>query len=420
MVDFKVKSTFQYHVAASNLVTMISPLEFLPAYPPHHLLMTRALQIAACLFLVCLSPLSAYAERELTIGSPAPALDIEHWLQDGNGFFKHVTTFKPGKVYVVEFWATWCGPCIMSMPHLAELQNKFRGRGVQIISVSDESVDEVNALLSQQHPQANRSFSEISSAYSLTADPDRSTHVDYMDAAKQDGIPTSFIVGKTGKIEWIGHPAELDAPLEAVVTDQWDRDKFKKNFQSQAEFKVAMQKLAMLAGAGKYDQAIELAEGEMKRAKDDDLTAMVAQWTDIRFDLMLSAGKIDQAGIEYYQAFITKIKDDPIALGRFGYSLYSTAQEGGKLGPLAGDVIKAIDNVQATAPADVAPFLHNTVAHLYVVENKIQKAIEAQQLAVDKADDRQKRRLIPFLDQLKSQLGEDSSEESDETEATDK
>ena len=67
--------------------------------------------------------------QDLKVGSAAPELAIEHWLQDGNGFFKPVTKFEKGKVYVVEFWATWCGPCIQSMPHLAEIQNKYRGQG---------------------------------------------------------------------------------------------------------------------------------------------------------------------------------------------------------------------------------------------------------------------------------------------------
>ena len=43
----------------------------------------------------------------LTIGSKAPALDVEFWVQNGEGSFKEVTDFKPGKVYIVEFWATW-------------------------------------------------------------------------------------------------------------------------------------------------------------------------------------------------------------------------------------------------------------------------------------------------------------------------
>jgi len=46
----------------------------------------------------------------LTIGSKAPSIDVEHWVSDGNGKFKPVTEFEADKVYVVEFWATWCGP----------------------------------------------------------------------------------------------------------------------------------------------------------------------------------------------------------------------------------------------------------------------------------------------------------------------
>lgn len=44
----------------------------------------------------------------LTIGSKAPPLNVEHWISNGNGQFKPVTTFTPGRVYVVEFWATSC------------------------------------------------------------------------------------------------------------------------------------------------------------------------------------------------------------------------------------------------------------------------------------------------------------------------
>ena len=370
--------------------------------------MTRALLLIVIGF-VTVAPSTVYADETLTIGSRAPNIDIEHWLQDGNGFFKPVKTFEQDKVYVIEFWATWCGPCIMSMPHLAELQNRFRGRGVQIISVTDESVDEVNALLNQQHPQANLSFGDISSAYSLTCDPDRSTHAAYMNAAKQSGIPTSFVVGKTGKIEWIGHPAELEAPLEAIVTDQWDRKKFHKTFQAKARYTAAMQKLTMLAGAGKFDRAIALVDTELAVAKQNDMLELVNQWVDIRFSLMLSAGRIDDATIAYYRSFIDDIKDNPIALGRFGYSLFSAHQEGGKLGPLAAEVIQAIDDAKVSSPAESLPFLHNTRAQLYLVDNKIAQAIDAQQDAIDSADERQKRRMIPFLDQLKAKLASETA-----------
>ena len=218
------------------------------------LLLTPVLCWALCAWTLQSPTASA---KELGIGSPAPPLDIEHWIQDGNGFFSPVKKFEAGKVYVVEFWATWCGPCIMSMPHLAALQDKYRGRDVQIISVSDESTDEVKDLLAKDNEQVGKTFAEITSAYSLTTDPDRSVHDDYMEASNQQGIPTSFIVGKSGLIEWIGHPMELDEPLEAVVTDSWDREKFKEELKVQQEFEKNMERISMLAGAGKFAEALK-------------------------------------------------------------------------------------------------------------------------------------------------------------------
>lgn len=140
--------------------------------------------------------------EEFGVGSKAPELDIEHWLSDGKGKFKKVTSFADGNIYVVEFWATWCGPCIASMPHLAEMQEKLAEKKVQIISVSDEDLETVEGFLKRELPSDDeKTYADLTSAYCLTADPDKSVYKDYMLAAKQNGIPTAFIVGKKGIIE---------------------------------------------------------------------------------------------------------------------------------------------------------------------------------------------------------------------------
>ena len=89
-------------------------------------------------------------DAALTIGSKAPSLDIEHWISNGNRAFAEVTDFESDQVYVVEFWATWCGPCVRSMPHLVELQEKFKD-SVQVVSVSNEDLDTVNAFLERPY-----------------------------------------------------------------------------------------------------------------------------------------------------------------------------------------------------------------------------------------------------------------------------
>jgi thiol-disulfide isomerase/thioredoxin len=370
---------------------------------PQSKIMMRAFFFVVCsLALLIVHRAPAAADQALSIGSVAPSLDIEHWIQDGNGFFKPVTKLRKGKVYVVEFWATWCGPCIMSMPHLAETQNKYRGRDVQIISISDESLDEVESVLSQPHPRAGKTFGEVTSAYCLTTDPDRSVHESYMEAANQNGIPTSFIVGKTGQIEWIGHPMEMDEPLEAVVEGKWDREKFKKVFDAKAEFEAGLEKLSMLAGAGKFEDAIKFAEAELKKAKASEIEELIVEWTDIRFSLMVSSGKITDPLVAYYRKQIEAMKDNPIHLAQFGYSLYEAYQQGGDLGPLDTDIIEAIQASKEKAPVDAGVFLNNTIAQLYAADGQWDNAIKSQKQAIEAAgaDDRQKRRLEPFLESL--------------------
>lgn len=360
------------------------------------LLLAATIAAALCFWTVDRPQASA---KEFGIGSTAPALDIEHWIQDGNGFFKPVKTFDAGKVYVVEFWATWCGPCIASMPHLAELQNKYRGHGVQIISVSDETLDEVNDLLGSENEALGKTFAEITSAYSLTTDPDRSVYIDYMEAANQSGIPTSFIVGKSGIVEWIGHPIELEEPLEAVVNDSWDREAFKKQLEMQKQFEQDLEKMSMLAGAGRFDEAIKLIEERKEATKD---TLLFEQWTSIGYQVKLSAGLIDEDVVAYFREQLQAMKGHSDSLEELARWLNGRAQAGIEIGPVAREVLAALKSEIETASPDMKLRLNDVFVRLSAETGDLTGAIAAQQASIDAtSNERTKARLQLLLDELK-------------------
>jgi len=113
-------------------------------------------------------------------------------------------TISPGKVYVVEFWATWCPPCRDSIPHLTALQKKYEGR-VTFIGVSQEPVDVVKPFVTAQAEQMD---------YTVAVDTTKKVGRGYMIAFGQGGIPHAFVVDGAGKVVWRGHPLE---PIEPVL-----------------------------------------------------------------------------------------------------------------------------------------------------------------------------------------------------------
>src|SRR5947199_3428540 len=87
------------------------------------------------LSLACLVSLSVAANAQ-----EAPALKVTQWLQAPEGFDGKWSGLH-GKVVVLEFWATWCAPCIGAIPHLNQLANEFKDRGVAFLAVTDDDKD---------------------------------------------------------------------------------------------------------------------------------------------------------------------------------------------------------------------------------------------------------------------------------------
>ena len=343
----------------------------------------------------------APAVKELNVGDKAPALDIETWLNEGQGYFKPVTKFKEGHVYVIEFWATWCGPCRISMPMLAELQNKYRGQDVQVIGVSNESTDLIATMLKQQHAELGKTFGEITSAYSLATDPDNSVHADYMEATGSEGIPTAFIVGKTGILEWYGSPFDMDEPLEKVVDDTWDMAAFKAEMDAKKQLQKNIQTVAGLEEAGKYDEAIAFSAARAKDAPNEQISGY---WNSIQNMLKLVSNKMDDETKAYFADQFEMLQTEGNLQGilQLSNELYSVSEMGGETEPLGKQAIAVVEAIGVDdAPEEYVPYYHNTLAHLFEMTGDFKKAAAAQTKAMSLLDVRQQQRMLPYLKELR-------------------
>ena len=160
----------------------------------------------------------------LAPGSKAPEIDLAAVLHGPD-----IRPFSGDQVIVVEFWATWCGPCLANMPHLSALQQQY-GPTVQFIAVTPEDEELVTAFLSQE-VKDDQTWGDILS-YTIGLDRNQKTYANFMHAAQQQGIPCAFVIDKTGLIAWIGHPARIDEPLAKIVTGTWSIDSARQQYLS--------------------------------------------------------------------------------------------------------------------------------------------------------------------------------------------
>jgi uncharacterized protein (TIGR03435 family) len=139
-------------------------------------------------------------------GIPAPPLAIEKWLEPAENSPRSWDDLR-GQVVLLEFWATWCGPCVAAIPHWNELVEKFRGRPVQFISVTDEEEAVVRKFLAARPIKGW-----------LALDTDGSMSKAYS-GGEALGIPTTLIIAPDGTVVGKTHPeAVTEALLEQLLS----------------------------------------------------------------------------------------------------------------------------------------------------------------------------------------------------------
>ncbi len=208
-------------------------------------------------------------------GSPAPKLDVKTWYKG-----TPVKGFEKGKTYVVEFWATWCGPCITSIPHVTELAKK--NKDVTFIGVSIWEEDEGTKIKDFVAKMGDKMDYNVGYSGNKTG-----MSATWMEPSGQNGIPSAFIV-KDQKIMWIGHPMSMDKPLEEIKAGTFNLEGFKAEFEKQAE--ATRQQMAARKEVAAAQKLISEGKTAEAKAKLDEIEAkhpaMKSQLESIRFALL--------------------------------------------------------------------------------------------------------------------------------------
>jgi thiol-disulfide isomerase/thioredoxin len=107
-----------------------------------------------------------------------------------------------GKPVVLEFWGTYCGPCVHGIPHLNQLYAKYGGRA-QFIAVSSEPAATVRQFMAR-----------TAMSYPVAVDPSH----EFFSGWKIDGVPTLIFLDANHREQWRGHAMEMtDEKLSSLL-----------------------------------------------------------------------------------------------------------------------------------------------------------------------------------------------------------
>jgi cytochrome c biogenesis protein CcmG/thiol:disulfide interchange protein DsbE len=162
--------------------------------------------IVLILGLIALVGFHTGCQREVEAGPKAPDFS----LLDLSGQMKTLSDYR-GKVVILDFWATWCPPCRMTIPELVRLQERYRDKGLVVLGISLDDPEQ----FSDQHLLAFKEKFEIN--YTILRFTPRVLQ-EYF-AIERPAIPTMFVIDRKGKIRdrLVGYqPGALEKSLDGL------------------------------------------------------------------------------------------------------------------------------------------------------------------------------------------------------------
>ncbi|MGD0350359.1 MAG: redoxin domain-containing protein [Verrucomicrobiota bacterium] len=319
------------------------------------------------------------AEATLKIGDPAPKLQAGQWVQG-----EPVKKFDTNHVYIVEFWATWCGPCRASIPHLNELWRQFKDK--QVVVIGQDVWEQEDSAVAPFVKKMGDKMTYRVALDDKRKEKDGAMAATWMAAADQNGIPTAFIVNQQGRIAWIGHPMELDETLlNDILANRYDVAKAAKEYEQRQQDQQKLMDLSRQLSLNFKQTNWDGAEATVTQIEK----LLPANQRDglgvVRFEILF--GRKDYARAYKLASTISDAHPDDAAVQN-ELAWFIVAQPGLENRDLALAEKMAQRANQATEGKE--PRILDTLARAQFLNGKTNEAIATEQKAVDLADGRVK------------------------------
>ena len=201
----------------------------------------------------------------IVIGDQAPMITDVEWVRG-----EEIGEWAAGHVYVIDFWATWCPPCIEGLRHLQTLDDRLSKEDVHFIAVAVWPTEN-----SKPPEEVLDRLPELK--YSLAIDIDNATADALLSASRCSGLPTTMIVDRRSRLAWVGSPDNgFEDSLEVIVSGSYDIAAARQADTIRHRAEVFISGASKAERSGEFLSAIDLIDQAV--AVDPDRFSVYRGW----------------------------------------------------------------------------------------------------------------------------------------------